>query len=66
MAVDAPGQLLSVVSTPATEQERAQAGELGRQVQEVTGQPVTVGFVDQGYAGKQPGMRRLYTALTCG
>ena len=28
-------------------------GELCRQVQEVTGQTVTVGFVDQGYTGEE-------------
>ena len=53
IAVDTLGQLLSVVITPANEQERAQVGELCRQVQEVTGQTVTVGFVDQGYTGEE-------------
>jgi transposase len=52
IAVDTLGQLLSVVITPANEQERAQVGELCRQVQEITGQTVTVGFVDQGYTGE--------------
>ena len=46
IAVDTLGQLLSVVITPANEQERAQVGELCRQVQELTGQTVTVGFVE--------------------
>ena len=53
IAVDTLGQLLSVVITPANEQERAQVGELCRQVQEVTGQTVTVGFGDQGYTGEE-------------
>ncbi len=53
IAVDTLGQLLSVVITPANEQERAQVGELCRQVQEVTGQTVQVGFVDQGYTGEE-------------
>ena len=53
IAVDTLGQLLSVVITPANEQERAQVGELCRQVQEITGQTVTVGFVDQGYTGEE-------------
>ena len=53
LAVDTLGQLLSVSSTPATEQERAQVGEGCRQVQELTGQTVTVGFVDQGYTGEE-------------
>ena len=54
IAVDTLGQLLSVVITPANEQERAQVGELCRQVQAVTGQSVTVGFGDQGYTGEDP------------
>ena len=53
MAVDTLGQVLSVVITPANEQERAQVGELCRQVQQVTGQTVQVGFVDQGYTGEE-------------
>ncbi|WP_375419164.1 IS5 family transposase [uncultured Hymenobacter sp.] len=53
IAVDTLGHLLSVVITPANEQERAQVGELCRQVQEVTGQTVQVGFVDQGYTGEE-------------
>jgi transposase len=53
IAVDTLGQLLSVVITPANEQERTQVGELCRQVQEITGQTVTVGFVDQGYTGEE-------------
>lgn len=46
IAVDTLGQLLSVVITPANERDRAQVGELCRQVQEMTGQTVQVGFVD--------------------
>lgn len=53
IAVDTLGQLLSVVITPANEQERAQVGELCRQVQQVTGQSVMVGFGDQGYTGEE-------------
>lgn len=53
IAVDTLGQLLSVVITPANEQERAQVGELCRQVQEATGQTVSVGFGDQGYTGEE-------------
>jgi transposase len=45
--------LLSVIITPANGQERTQVGELCRQVQEVTGQAVTVCFVDQGYTGEE-------------
>ena len=53
IAVDTLGHLLSVVITPANEQERAQVGDLCRRVQEVTGQTVQVGFVDQGYTGEE-------------
>ena len=42
-----------MVITPAKEQERAQVGELCRQVQEITGQTVRVGFADQGYTGEE-------------
>lgn len=51
LAVDTLGYLLSLVVTPANEQERAQVAELCQSVQEVTGQSVKVAFVDQGYTG---------------
>lgn len=51
--MDALGQLLRVVITPANGQERTQVGELCRQVQEATGQTERVGFVDQGYMGEE-------------
>jgi transposase len=54
IAVDTLGQLLSLLVTPANEQERAQVAELAEQVQEVTGETVEVAFVDQGYTGDQP------------
>lgn len=54
IAVDTLGHLLSVVITPANEQERAQVGELCQRVQEITGQTVEVGFGDQGYTGEAP------------
>lgn len=53
IAVDTLGHLLSVVITPTTKQQRAQVGELCRQVQEITGQTVRVGFVNQGYTGEE-------------
>ncbi|SDY61827.1 IS5 family transposase [Hymenobacter psychrophilus] len=53
IAVDTLGHLLSVVITPANEQERAQVDELCRQVPEVTGQTVQVSFGDQGYTGEE-------------
>lgn len=49
--VDTLGHLLALHVTPADEQDRAQVGELARQVQEVTGQHVELAFVDQGYTG---------------
>lgn len=54
MAVDTLGHLLALHVTPANEQDRAQVGELARQVQEVTGNSVEVAFVDQGYTGDEP------------
>lgn len=52
VAVDTLGHLLAVAITPANEQERAQVGELCRQVQTATKQKVKVAFVDQGYTGE--------------
>lgn len=54
MAVDTLGQLLSVLVTPANEQERDQVAQLAAQVQEVTGHTVEIAFVDQGYTGDAP------------
>jgi transposase len=59
MAVDTLGQLLAVHVTPANEQERAQVGELARQVQQATGQTVRVAFADQGYTGEEPAQAAL-------
>jgi transposase len=53
IAVDTLGQLLSLLVTPANQQERAQVAALAEQVQEVTGESVEVAFVDQGYTGEQ-------------
>jgi transposase len=51
LAVDTLGHLLTVLATPANEQERAQVAELAEAVQDVTGKHVEVAFVDQGYTG---------------
>ncbi|MEX3953452.1 IS5 family transposase [Paraburkholderia sp. EG287A] len=59
MAVDTLGQLLAVHVTPANEQERAQVGELARQVQQATGHTIKVAFADQGYTGKEPAQAAL-------
>ena len=53
MAVDTLGHLLALVVTPASEQDRAQVGELAKQIQDITGDSVEVVFVDQGYTGEQ-------------
>ena len=54
LAVDTLGHLLAVLVKPANEQERAQVGELARQVQEATRHSVKLGFGDQGYTGEEP------------
>jgi transposase len=53
-AVDTLGNLLALVTTPANAQERDQVAELARAVQDVTGQHVTLAYVDQGYTGAEP------------
>jgi transposase len=50
-AVDTLGNLLTLVVTPANEQDRTQVGELAQAIQEVTGRHVEVAFVDQGSTG---------------
>jgi transposase len=52
LAVDTLGNLLTLLATPANEQERAQVAELAAAVQEVTAEHVEVAFVDQGYTGE--------------
>lgn len=51
IAVDTLGHLLALHVTAANEQERQQVYELAKQVQEVTGDAVSVAFVDEGYTG---------------
>jgi transposase len=53
-AVDTLGNLLSLLVTPANEQDRAQVDELAQAVQEATGQSVEMAFVDAGYTGDAP------------
>jgi len=52
IAVDTLGHLLALKVTPANEQERAQVADLARDVQEATGENVTIAYVDQGYTGQ--------------
>ncbi len=54
LAVDTLGHLLALHVTPASEQERAQVGELAQQVRAITGESVEIAFVDQGYTGEEP------------
>jgi transposase len=53
-AVETLGHLLALHVTPADAQDRAQVETLARQVQEVTGEHVSLAYVDQGYTGAQP------------
>jgi transposase len=52
VAIDTLGHLLAVVVTPANAQDREQVAALAAAVQQVTGESVEVGFVDQGYTGE--------------
>lgn len=52
--MDTLGNLLALHVTPASEQDRAQVGELAEAVQEVTGGIVEVVYVDAGYTGDKP------------
>ncbi len=54
MAVDTLGHLLALHVTPATDQDRAQVAQLAAAVQAVTGETVTLAYVDQGYTGEAP------------
>ena len=51
LAVDTLGHLLALRVTAADAQERAQVGALAEEVQGVTGETVTLAYVDQGYTG---------------
>jgi transposase len=52
-AVDTLGHLLALQVTPANEQDRDQVAGLAQAVQKVTGQSVTLAYVDQGYTGEK-------------
>ncbi|MBE7158089.1 MAG: IS5 family transposase [Rhodospirillales bacterium] len=54
VAVDTLGHLLALLVTPANEQERAQVGELAKQVQAATQRSVELAYVDQGYTDERP------------
>ena len=57
-AVDTLGHLLALSVTPANAQDRAQVADLAAQVQQFTGQNVTLGYVDQGVHGQDPSAGR--------
>jgi transposase len=54
LAVDTLGEVLAVRVTSANASDRAQVAAVAEEVQDVTGQTVEVGFVDQGYTGERP------------
>lgn len=53
MAVDTLGHLLALHVTPANENDRTAVDALAAAVQDVTGESVTLAYVDQGYTGEQ-------------
>ena len=53
MAVDTLGHLLALHVTPANENDRAAVETLAQDVQDATGDSVTLAYVDQGYTGEQ-------------
>jgi len=52
IAVDTLGHLLALRVTGADQQERAQVEALAKEVQQATGQSVTLAYADQGYTGQ--------------
>lgn len=53
MGVDTLGDLLTLIATPANEQDREQVAQLTEEIQAVTGQSVQVAFADGGYSGER-------------
>jgi transposase len=53
MAVDTLGHLLALHVTPADVDDRAEVGRLAEAIQDVTGENVTLVYVDQGYTGER-------------
>jgi len=50
--VDTLDHLPALYVPPADEQDRAQADELARQVQQITEENVELAYMDQGYTGE--------------
>jgi len=65
IAVDTLGHLLSVVITPANEQERAQVGQRCQRVQEITGKPSRSALVTKAIRAKTPNTRQRCMTLIC-
>jgi transposase len=53
-AVDTLGYLLTLLVTPANEQDREQVEVLASEIQRATGESVELAYVDQGYTGERP------------
>jgi transposase len=53
LAVDTLGHLLALHVTPADVDDRAEVGKLAEAIQDVTGENVTLAYVDQGYTGEK-------------
>src|SRR6478735_9327006 len=53
MAVDTLGHLLALHVTPADVGDREKVGHLAEAIQDVTGENVTLAYVDQGYTGER-------------
>ena len=51
VAVDTLGHLLALQVTAANQDDRTQVEALSQEVQQVTGENVTLAYVDQGYSG---------------
>jgi transposase len=51
IAVDTLGHLLALTVTPAHQGDREQVAALAEKVQQMTGGPVELAYVDQGYTG---------------
>ena len=64
IAVDTLGHLLAVRVTAADEQERAQVAALAADVQTITGNTVTLAYVDQGYTGETPAAAAAAAGIT--
>ena len=63
VAVDTPGNLLTIVVTPTNEEEHHQVGWLCDQVREARGQSVQISQADQGDTGDEAREQRLRRSI---